>query len=241
MHPKSISQEGLELVKQFEGLHEIKADGLVHSYVCPAGVHTLGWGATKGITSQSVCTIAEAEKRLIADLKEHADEMVKLVTVPLTQGQYDALVSFVFNLGVGANFRNSTLLKKLNQGLYDEVPEQFMRWNKATVNGKRIPLAGLTRRRAAESAIFMREALMPSDKGGERMAQSPEMGPVKSLTKSKTMAGAGIAGAATALNEVSGQLEGLIAYSDSLQTLFVVFAIGGIALAAYARWKDNKV
>ena len=62
----------------------------------------------------------------------------------------------------------------------------------------------------------------------------------KSLIKSKTMAGAGIAGAATGLNEIAGQMQGLLPYADSLKTIFLICAIGGIALAAYARYKDNK-
>ena len=115
-----------------------------------------------------------------------------------------------------------------------------MRWNKARIDGKLTPLRGLTRRRAAEAALFAMDAKMPSDEGGPEMPQKPTAEAPKSLLKSKTMAGAGIAGAATGLNEVAGQLQGLVAYADSLKTIFLVCAIGGIALAAYARWKDNK-
>ena len=115
-----------------------------------------------------------------------------------------------------------------------------MRWNKARVNGKLQPLTGLTRRRSAEAALFTLDAQLPSDDPDVPMPQKPAVQDKKPLTQSKTMAGAGIAGAATALNEVSGQLEGLAAYSSSLQTIFLICALGGIALAAYARWKDQK-
>tara|TARA_X000001036_G_scaffold132433_1_gene125250 strand:- start:953 stop:1684 length:732 start_codon:yes stop_codon:yes gene_type:complete len=239
MHPDKISQTGTNLVKKFEGLHKVHKDGLVHSYRCPAGKYTIGFGATKGVRSGQTMTKEEAETRLIHDLNEHGKIVKKYVHVPLTQNQYDSLTSFVFNLGGGA-FRSSTLLKKLNQGLYDEVPEQLMRWNKARIDGKLTPLRGLTRRRAAESALFAMDAKMPSDEGGPDMPQKPTAEAPKSLLKSKTMAGAGIAGAATGLNEVAGQLQGLVAYADSLKTIFLLCAIGGIALAAYARWKDNK-
>jgi lysozyme len=185
------------------------------------------------------CTIAEAEQRLIHDLDEHGKIVKRLVNVPLSQGQYDALVSFVFNLGGGA-FKSSTLLKRLNSGNYDDCPEQIMRWNKARVDGKLTPLRGLTRRRAAEAAIFSRDAQLPSDEGGPEMPQKPTAEAPKPLTKSKTMAGVGIAGAATGLNEVAGQLQGLVAYADGLKTIFLLCAVGGIALAAYARYKDNK-
>jgi lysozyme len=239
MHPVSVSQQCVDLVKKFEGLHKMGEDGLVHSYRCPAGKWTLGFGATKGIRSGMTCTVSEAEQRLKDDLGEHGKIVKRLVNVPLSQGQYDALVSFVFNVGGGA-FKSSTALKRLNSGLYDDVPEQLQRWNKARVDGKLQPLRGLTRRRAAEAAIFSRDAQLPSDEGGPAMVQKPTAEAPKPLTKSKTMVGAGIAGVATGLNEVAGQLQGLVAYADSLKTIFLLCAIGGIALAAYARWKDHK-
>jgi lysozyme len=239
MHPTSVSQEGIDLVKRFEGLHKLKDDGMVHAYRCPAGKWTCGYGATKGVRSGVKWTVKAAEQRLIDDLEEHGKIVKKYVNVPLTQSQYDAITSFVFNLGAG-NFKSSTLLKKLNMGDYDAVPEQIMRWNKARVDGQLTPLRGLTRRRAAEAAIFSKDAQLPSDEGGPTMPQKPTAEATKSLAKSKTMAGVGLAGAATGLNEVAGQLQGLVAYADSLKTIFLICAIGGIALAAYARWKDNK-
>jgi lysozyme len=239
MHPVKISEDGINLVKKFEGLHRVQPDGMVSAYRCPAGKYTCGWGATRGVRSGTKWTKEYCDMRLVEDLADHSKAIKKYVQVPLSQGQFDALTSFVFNLGEG-NFRSSTLLKKLNKGLYDDVPEQIMRWNKARVDGKLTPLKGLTRRRAAEAAIFSRDAAMPSDEGGPDMVQKPTAEAPKSLVKSKTMAGVGIAGTATAMNEMAGQLQGLVAYADSLKTIFLVCAIGGIALAAYARWKDNK-
>jgi len=239
MHPDRVSQQGVDLVKMFEGLHKLKDDGMVHSYRCPAGKWTISWGHCKGVRSGMKVTMAQSEQFLLEDLEEHGKIVKKYVNVPLSQHQYNALVSFVFNLGGGA-FRSSTLLKKLNKGLYDEVPEQLMRWNKARVDGKLTPLRGLTRRRAAEAAIFSSEAQLPSDEGGPQMPQKIAADAPKSLAKSKTMAGAGIAGAATAMNEVAGQIQGLVAYAPMLKTIFLILAIGGIALAAYSRFKDNK-
>ena len=239
MHPNTVSQDCIELVKKFEGLHKVKDDGMVHAYRCPAGKWTCGFGATRGVRSGVTWTKEYSEMRLIEDLEEHGKIVKKSVNVPLTQSQYDALTSFVFNLGGGA-FRSSTLLKKLNKGMYDDCPEQIMRWNKAKVDGKLTPLRGLTRRRTAEAAIFSRDAQLPSDEGGPQMPQKVTAEAPKSLAKSKTMAGAGIAGAATAMNEVAGQIQGLVAYAPMLKTIFLICAIGGIALAAYARFKDNK-
>ena len=239
MHPNTVSQDCIELVKKFEGLHKVKDDGMVHAYRCPAGKWTCGFGGTRGVRSGDTWTKEYSEMRLIEDLEEHGKIVKKSVNVPLTQSQYDALTSFVFNLGGGA-FRSSTLLKKLNKGMYDDCPEQIMRWNKAKVDGKLTPLRGLTRRRSAEAAIFSRDAQLPSDEGGPQMPQKVTAEAPKSLAKSKTMAGAGIAGAATAMNEVAGQIQGLVAYAPMLKTIFLICAIGGIALAAYARFKDNK-
>lgn len=212
---------------------------MVVPYRCPANILTIGFGHTKGVKKNMRLTKQEAENLLRDDMKIYEADVKRLVDVPLTQYQFDALVSFVFNLGSGA-FSGSTLRKKLNAGDYSAVPAQLMRWNKARVGGKLQPLTGLTRRRAAEAALFTLDAQLPSDDADVPMAQKPVAQDKKPLAKSKTLAGAGIAGAATALNEVSGQIEGLVAYADSLKTVFLVCAIGGIALAAYARWKDQK-
>lgn len=239
MHPKTTSDQGINLIKKFEGLHKIGDDGKVLAYRCPANVLTIGYGHTKGVKRNMEITKAEAEALLREDLRIYEAEVKRLVNVPLTQYQFDALVSFVFNLGA-ANFASSTLLKRLNTGNYEAVPAQFMRWNKARVNGTLQPLKGLTRRRSAEAALFTMDAQLPSDDADVPMPQKVTVQDKKPLTKSKTMAGVGIAGAATALNETAGQLQSLVAYADSLKTIFLLCALGGIALAAYARWKDQK-
>jgi|TARA_B110000908_G_scaffold153592_1_gene190260 GH24 family phage-related lysozyme (muramidase) len=239
MHPETISDDGIELIKRFEGLHKVQPDGLISSYRCAAGVWTIGWGSTKGIRSGMKITVEEAEEKLRDDLKTAESAVKQHVSVPLSQGQYDALVSFIFNLGSG-NFRSSSLLKRLNRGLYDDVPEQLLRWNKARVGGKLTVLRGLTRRRAAEAAIFSRDAKLPADDGGPVSVQKISQADIKPLRQSKTMAGAGIAGAATALGEITPQIEALVPYSENMKTIFLLCAIGGIALAAYSRFKDHK-
>ena len=239
MHPETISDDGIELIKRFEGLHKVQPDGLISSYRCAAGVWTIGWGSTKGIRSGMKITVEEAEEKLRDDLKTAESAVKQHVSVPLSQGQYDALVSFIFNLGAG-NFRSSSLLKRLNRGLYDDVPEQLLRWNKARVGGKLTVLRGLTRRRAAEAAIFSRDAKLPADDGGPVLVQNISQADIKPLRQSKTMAGAGIAGAATALGEITPQIEALVPYSENMKTIFLLCAIGGIALAAYSRFKDHK-
>jgi lysozyme len=238
MHPKATSQTGVNLIKSFEGLHKVAEDGMVHSYRCVAGKWTIGYGSTKGVRSGMRITKEEAEARLREDLKWCEDTVKRNVEVPLTQNQFDALVSLIFNIG-GPNFQSSTLLKKLNKGLYAEVPEQMMRWNKARVEGELTVVRGLTRRRTAEAALFSMDAELASN-GGDPLPQKVSQTATKPLTRSKTLAGAGIAGAATVAGEVSSQLEGLVAYSENLKLIFLVVAIAGIALSAYARIKDHN-
>lgn len=239
MHPETTSTNGIELVKRFEGLHRVQPDGTVSSYRCPAGKWTIGYGSTKGVRSGMKLTEQECEDRLVNDLKDAEAAVKRQVLVPLSQYQFDALVSFTFNLGEG-NLRASTLLKKLNKGDYQAVPSEMLKWNKATVDGVKQVLPGLTRRRAAEAALWSMDARLPSDEGGSILPQKVQAEDTKPLTKSRTMVGVSIAGAATALGEVATQVEGLLKYSDQLKVVFVIVSLAGIALAAYARYDDHK-
>lgn len=146
---KKTAEPGKTLIKQFEGFRAT-------AYLCPANVWTVGYGTTrisgKPVRSGMKVTTDEAENLLDEDLKRFEDAVNSLVQVEITQNQFDALVSFVYNVGVGS-LQKSTLLKKLNAGLFSEAAEQFLRWDKA--KGKR--LAGLTRRRKAERELFLRQ------------------------------------------------------------------------------------
>ena len=138
----NIGSKGIELIKHFEGCE-------LEAYKCAAGVWTIGYGHIKGVTSDSVITQEQAEQMLVEELHEYEGYINNMVTVELNQNQYDAMVSWVYNLG-GGNLKASTLLKVVNQGEFDGVPAQIMRWNKA--GGK--VLEGLTRRRQAEADLF---------------------------------------------------------------------------------------
>jgi lysozyme len=141
--PKSVSD--LSLIKEFEGLR-------LEAYLCPAKVWTIGYGHTKTAKPGMKITEGGAEALLRHDLEWVESTINKNVKVPLTQNQYDALASFIYNVGAGA-FRKSTLLRLLNQGDYAGAAGQFQRWNKA--GGK--VLRGLTRRRQAEAEKFRDE------------------------------------------------------------------------------------
>jgi len=137
-----ISQEGLALIKKFEGCE-------LEAYKCAAGVWTIGYGSTKGVKEGDTMTQEDADNLLLHEMKEYEEYVNDLVEVDLKQNQFDALVSWVFNLGP-ANLKASTLLKVLNAKDYEGVPAQIKRWNKA--GGK--VLQGLIRRREAESLLF---------------------------------------------------------------------------------------
>ena len=137
-----VSEEGVSLIRHFEGCR-------LDAYLCPAGVWTIGYGHTKGVKEGDTINQEAAEAFLIEDLETFEQAVSRLVEVPLTQQQFNALVSFTFNLGAG-NLAESTLLKKLNGYQYDKVPEQLMRWVRA---GGEV-LDGLVKRRAAEAAMF---------------------------------------------------------------------------------------
>lgn len=138
-----IGKAGLDLIKDFEGWKDT-------AYICPAGVLTIGYGSTgPHVKAGMKITQERGEELLREDLDRFEKAVTRLVTVPLRQNQYDALVSFAFNVGISA-LERSTLLKRVNARQFDLAFGEFAKWNRAA--GK--PLAGLTRRRAAEAALF---------------------------------------------------------------------------------------
>ncbi|HGY9618318.1 TPA: lysozyme [Pseudomonas putida] len=137
------SQRGLSLIKSFEGLR-------LQAYQDSVGVWTIGYGATRGVKAGMKISKEQAERMLLNDVQRFEPEVQRLITVPLSQNQWDALMSFTYNLGA-ANLESSTLCRLLNAGNYASAAEQFPRWNKA---GGQV-LAGLVRRRAAERDLFL--------------------------------------------------------------------------------------
>lgn len=137
-----INQRGIDLIKRFEGCE-------LEAYQDLVGKWTIGYGHTKNVNEGMRITEDQAERMLAEELKEFEDYINKYVTVDLEQNQFDALTSWVYNLGP-TNLRRSTMLKVLNAGKYTEVPYQMKRWNRA---GGRVS-KGLTRRRKAEARLF---------------------------------------------------------------------------------------
>lgn len=144
-----MKMKNLDLITKFEGFRS-------EPYLCPASIPTIGYGSTRYADGTKVSmqdkaiTEDEALELMKQTLVNYENAVTKYVTVPLTQNQFDALVSFVYNIGED-NFKKSTLVKKLNTGDYESVGTEIIRWNRA--GGK--VLAGLIKRREEEKDLFM--------------------------------------------------------------------------------------
>ena len=142
------SNKGIELIKRHEGFRS-------RAYKCPAGVWTIGYGHTGGVKSGDVITEAQAEEFLRSDLLA-AETVVKSQRLTLSQNKFDALVSFVFNVGK-LNFNRSTLLKKAKVNVNDpSIAAEFRRWKYAMspITGQMEVLPGLVRRREEELKLY---------------------------------------------------------------------------------------
>lgn len=146
---KQMKTKDLNIIKEFEGLK-------LNAYDDGVGVWTIGYGTTRYPNGNRVkrgdkITLEQAEQYIRHDLSNFEDAVNSLVKVPLTQNQFDALTSLVYNIGSGA-FSKSTLLKKLNAKDYKGAADQFLVWNKA--GGK--TLQGLVNRRTKEKQLFLK-------------------------------------------------------------------------------------
>jgi len=144
---RNITQKGLNLIKRFEGFYP-------NIYLCPAGYPTIGYGhlvrpGEEKVFEGGIPSEKAGEALLLKDLDIAAGSVLRLIHVPLTDEQFDAMVSFTFNLGGGA-LQRSTLRRKINREEHEEVPEQLMRW--VWAGGRK--LKGLIRRRKAEADLY---------------------------------------------------------------------------------------
>ena len=229
-----MSADGLALVKEFEGLR-------LKAYKCPAAVWTIGYGHTSAagspmVTSDLEITRDAAEEILKRDMLQYEDGVRGLVKVGLTQGQFDALVDFAYNAGVGA-LAKSTLLKKVNAEKFDEVPAEFMKWTKG--GGKELP--GLVRRRRAEVKLWRGMDTEKPVCNDEARTDPDQPKASKSIMQSKEANGAVIAGGAGAIAVVQEVMPIIKEGGDMLSamsgTALVCLVIMG---AAGAIWYFRK-
>jgi lysozyme len=226
-----MSQGGLDnLLKKFEGC-KLKA------YRCPANVCTIGYGHTSAagapeVTDGLTITQARAEEILKVDILKYERAVEDLVKVELTQNQFDVLVDFAYNAGVGA-LKSSTLLKKVNAGKFDDVPAELMKWTKG--GGKVLP--GLVRRRQAAVVWWNADEDQPDDHQDHRA--EPDAPKKRTMVDSKQgnaaalTAGLGVLGGAKEIaaqaqeaSDVANQFAGLLGNPNFL-TMVAIVGLGG--------------
>jgi lysozyme len=198
-----ISESGIDLIKRFEGLE-------LESYQDIAGVWTIGYGHTETAGPNQKISAREADDLLRRDLAPRERAVEQMVKVPLNQNEFDALVSFVFNVGIGA-LKSSTALKRLNRNDRLGAADALTWWNKATVAGVLREVTGLTRRRASERALFLTPTNPPIVNKPDNVSENSRVTPVEeaprreNLGESRTIQGAAVAGGAGAAASTIGK------------------------------------
>lgn len=196
-----IDWDGVKLIADFERHPDMGKGVALKSYRCPAGKWTNGWGETDGVGPDSLWTQEYADQRFCDSLADYTQQVVNLLTREASASQLAAMVALAYNIGFGdpdkgiPGFKTSTVLKAHNAGDFEAAANAFRLWNKATVNGKKVVMNGLVRRRAAESALYLRDEVadrMPQVVAGEsRLAASPiqQSGVVTVATGAVALAG----------------------------------------------------
>ncbi len=241
-----LSDEGLRLIKSFEGYLDKQPDGSCLAYTCPAGVATIGWGCTEGVKLGMRWTEAEAEAGLRREIAKFEAGVLRLATVEINQNEFDALVSFSYNVGLGA-LEKSSVLKRLNAGDRTGAAQAFRLWNKG--GGKVLP--GLVSRRAREAALFLKPASAPDAPWmPQRVEPSKEPLSRKVVATATAAAGTGATYVSTAgippppdlLKTTAvnvGAWKGLATGADPLTLAGLAIVIGAVAWFAFDKWRGE--
>ncbi len=230
------SRAGIDLIKEFEGLE-------LEAYLCPADKWTIGYGHTSAAGDPAVApgmkiTEQEAERILARDLAIFERGVERLVRVYITQNQFDVLVSFAYNCGVGA-LERSTLLKRVNAERFADVPAELMKWTKSA--GREID--GLVRRRRAEAKMW--RGLDKTKAAPEEARATPDTPrPSKSIVQSKEGNAALVAGGLSAVTLAKEVADGAQTASDALTTFLglhpTILVLAAVCLCAAAIWWWRK-
>jgi lysozyme len=243
---KRISKQGIALIHEFEGLR-------LNAYQDQAGIWTIGWGHT-GKDARPGNRITRERADELFDIDNDAAEIVvnrldRLRANPLTQQQFDALVSFEFNTGALSN-RNNRVTRNVIEGRDDLVDDEMLRWVHITdpATKKKVVSNGLKRRRMAEAALWV-EGCTPvmfdspeeleATIGATPMPEPPAT-PVVQATTSPAVQGSAIATASTVLATATESIEPLARYSETLRILFVILALAGVALAVWGATRQRS-
>lgn len=224
------SKRGVELIVQYEGFRS-------KAYIpVPGDVPTIGYGFTKGVQMGDTMTMIEAKERLKKELVEYERGVIAACTVEPNQNQFDALVCFTFNVGIGG-LRKSSVLKAHNRRDFQAAARAFGLWNKS----KGVVYAGLTRRRAAESALYLEPVELEHVEQPEMPQRIDEERPMTASTinRASVVAGgtAGIAAVSETINAVNEVKYGVAGLGDWLVPALLVAVV---ALAGYIVWERVK-
>jgi lysozyme len=217
---RHISDEGLSKIKQYEGLR-------LKSYKDVGGVWTIGYGNTRHAKPNMEISNQQADLFLREDIATFEQAVERLVKVPLNDNQFAALVSFSFNVGSGA-LEKSTLLKKLNAGDYECVPNELLKWNK--VQGKAV--TGLTNRRNAEGGLWV--------KGQPVSSQYVEPETPQGKVPVQQKVGFAITSVATVASTAAEQLAPISDTSSTIKGLFVGLIVIGVLVTMYSSLTKAK-
>lgn len=241
-----LSDEGLRLIKSFEGYHTKLKDGSCAAYLCPAGVPTIGWGCTEGVHLGMVWTQKEATEALRREIAKFEQAVEQAITRPMSQNQFDAFVSLAYNIGA-AGFKRSSVCRLFNKGDVIGAARAFELWNKG---GGRV-LPGLVSRRKREVALFLKPSSQPD---APFMPQQVEE--TKEVSKPSVAVGAAAAaaGASQVVPAVPDSVTGTIQQVDAWKSIgdtawtFKQWALSepmlagavGITVAGFWIWSKKK-
>ena len=229
-----MNEAGLQLLKEFEGFRS-------NAYLCPAGVPTIGFGFTLGVKLGDKITKAQAEKRLKQELRAYEDAVLKACSIEPNENELAAMTCLAWNIGI-SGFQKSSVIKAHNRGDHQAAARAFSLWNKA--GG--VVYAGLTRRRAAEAALYLTP--MPDDVSdpveGPALDMPQAVDAEKPMTRS-TIATAGTATAAVSTVSVVAQVSQEVrtikdSIGDILPWVVMAAAVVAIGLGAFAVWERIK-
>lgn len=206
--PWSIPMEAVGLIAEFEGCR-------LKAYKCPAGVWTCGWGETDGITPRTVWDQAYADRRFCDSVNQFAERVLALCTLEPSGNQLGGMTSLAYNIGLAA-FAKSSVLKAHNRGDFAAAARAFALWNKARVNGVLTALNGLTRRRSAESALYLK----PDDGVQEAMPQAvDEESKISKSPIAASGAGAVGVGALALVEQVGGNVSTIATTAQTAKSI----------------------
>lgn len=227
------SQRGVDLIKEFEGFS-------AKAYQDVVGVWTIGYGSTKNVKPGDTITKAEAERRLREELVEYEQVVEKSCTVRPNQNQFDALVSFCYNIGPG-NFRKSSVLKAHNRSDFQAAARAFALWNRA--GGKVLP--GLTRRRMAEATLYLTP--VETVQNEVRQFAPQQVDPERPMSQSKIVRASFVAGSTATLATTAEIVTSAVTIKHGVESLDVwlvplllVITVAAAGWAIYERFKQRK-